>query len=436
MNAFAYVITTRDRPDAIHNCIISLDTAHTSAFPKCKGKCIIIDDSTHVANSEEMKTRLMLDAQTMNLDVYILGNSFQMKALDNLRLALKPNENYINKTFRGLGKGNWDHAGSSNFARLFAYSFFPSDQKTLFLDDDIVFGNQSCGEHYFKIDGANVLIQLYGSISNNDGVLSGTTYLGRTDLSILEHLFFLLIQLRNHPEFVERSVNLIADFPETLPIHVTLSKQDDDPSLPKGPGEISGAVLAVNNRMLSSHGMINSYNEDWIWILLHGRKNKKIYKCDTPLLHCPPSQKKISFEFMVYQEIGEIIFKSLVSSVEEAPQDAFCLEWLRNNYRISHLEKALSDELLDIDLLIKKSMIVLEEVNISKAKKDFLRVQVLRSIDFVADVSKHIRELELGNVYDDVYAYFLSAGGWNTVLQTSRSMSETLLEELELCRIT
>lgn len=435
MKAFTYIITTRDRPDAVHNCVSSLDTAHKSAFPECQSKCIVIDDSTAKSNSEKMRSCLRLDSRINNLAVYIVGRSFQGKILDNLLPALKPQKNYIEKTFRRLGKGNWDHAGSSNFARLFSYSFFTSDEKILFLDDDIIFDNHSCNEHYVKVNGADVLMQLYNSISENDGAISGTTYLGRTDLSVLEHLFFLLLQLKNRPGSIERNLNLIAEFPETLPIHMTLSEQDDDPLLPKGPGGISGAVLAIYNHMLSSHGMINCYNEDWIWLLLHGKKNKKIYKCDTPLLHCPPSQKKISFEFMLYQEIGEIIFKSLVGSVEEAPQDVFCLEWLRNNYKISHLEKAVTEELLDIDLLAKKSMTALEQVNIKKAKKDFLRIQVLRSIDFVSDVSKRIRELKLDSIYNDVYAYFLSADDWNTVLQTSRDMSGALLEELELCRI-
>lgn len=437
MEAFTYIITTRDRPDAVRNCISSLDVAHTSAFPECQSKCIVIDDSTTESNSEKMRNCLMLDSQIKNLAVYIVGKSFQRKMLDNLLLALKTHENYINKTFRNLGKGSWNHASSSNFARLVSYSFFSLGERILFLDDDIIFGNYSCNEHYIKVNGANVLVQLYNLISENDGTMYGTTYLGRTDLSVLEHVFFLLIQLKNCPELIERNLDLIAEFPETLPVHITLSEQDDDLLLPKGPGEISGAVLAVTNSMLPSHGMINCYNEDWIWILLHGRKNKKIYKCNTPLLHCPPSQKEISFEFVVYQEIGEIIFKSIVRSIDEAPQDTTsCLEWLRNNYKMSHLEKALTDELLDIDLLGKKSMIALEEVNIEKAKKDFLRTQVLRSIDFVSDVSKHVRELELDKIYNDVYAYFLSAEDWNTVLQTSKGMSGTWLEELELCRIT
>lgn len=435
MNAFTYVITTRDRPDAVRNCINSLEIAHAFAFPECQAKCIVIDDSTNQAVSDEMKNRLMLDDRNKSLAVYILGNTFQRKMLDNLRIALKPHENYINNTFRALGTGNWDHAGSSNFARLFSYSFLSSDEKTLFLDDDIVFSSQSCNEHYFKIDGTNALTQLYNSVSHDNGVLSGTTYLGRTDLSVLEHIFFLLIQLKNHPEFIERSLNLITEFPETLPIHITLSEQDDDPSLPKGPGEISGAVLAVNNSMLSSHGMINCYNEDWIWILLHGRKNKKIYKCDIPLLHCPPSQKKISFEFMVYQEIGEVIFESIVGAIDEAPQEAYCLEWLRSNYKVSHLENAVTDELLDIDHLIKKSMVVLEEVNIDKTKKDFLRTQVLHSIDFVLDVKKRIRSLELDKLYNDIHTYFLSAESWGTVLQTSKDQSSVLINELEKGRI-
>jgi len=435
MNAFTYVITTRDRPDAVRNCINSLEIAHASAFPECQAKCIVIDDSTNQVVSDEMKNRLMRDARNKSLAVYIIGNTFQRKTLDGLRIALKPYENYINKTFRALGTGNWDHAGSSNFARLFSYSFLSTDEKILFLDDDIVFSSQSCNEHYLKIDGKNALTQLHNSISNNNGVLSGTPYLGRTDLSVLEHIFFLLIQLRDHPEFIETSLNLITEFPETLPIHITLSEQDDDPSLPKGPGEISGAVLAVNNSMLSSHGMINCYNEDWIWILLHGRKNKKIYKCDIPLLHCPPSQKKISFEFMVYQEIGEIIFESIVSAIDEAPEEADCLEWLRSNYKISHLENAITDELLDIDLLIKKSMAVLDEVNIDKTKKDFLRIQVLRSIDFVLDVSNHIRRLEPVNFYNDVCAYFLSAKSWRAVLQASKDISNSLIDELEKSRV-
>lgn len=434
MEAFTYIITTRDRPDAVHNCISSLDIAHTSAFPECQSKCIVIDDSTIESNSEKMKTRLTFDSRIKTLAVYTVGKSFQRKMLDNLLLALKSHENYINKTFRGLGEGNWDHAGSSNFARLFSYSFFSSDAKILFLDDDIVFGSHSCNEHYIKINGANVLVQLYNSISENDWAFSGTTYLGRTDLSVLEHVLFLLIQLKYHPEFIERNLNLIAEFPETLPIHLTLSEQDDDPSLPKGPGEISGAVLAVNNGMLSSHGMINYFNEDWIWILLHGRKNKKIYKCDTPLLHCPPSQKIISSDFMIYQEIGEIVYKSIVSAIEEAPQDVSCLEWLRSNYKVSHLESAVTDHLLSVDHLIQKSMIVLE-VDIDKTKKDFLRSQVLRSIEFISDVNKHIRELDLGNSYNDVCAYFSSAENWKTVLQTSKAMSGALLEELELYRI-
>lgn len=433
--SFTYVITTRDRPDAVHNCIGSLDIAHALAFPECQSKCIVIDDSISESNSEELKNRLASDNRIKNLATYAVGKSFHKNILDNLLPALKSHENYISKTFRGLGQGNWDHAGSSNFARLFSYSFFSSDEKILFLDDDIVFGSQLCNEHYIEIDGANALSQLYNSISANKGTLSGTTYLGRTDLSVLEHVFFLLVQLKNYPEFIERNLNLIAEFPETLPIHTTLSEHDNDPSLPKGPGEISGAVLAVNNDILSSHGMINYYNEDWIWILLHGKKSKKIYKCDAPLLHCPPTQKKISFDFMVYQEIGEIIFKSLFSATEQAPQNTHCIEWLRNNYSISHLQGAVTDELLDIDSLINKSMFVLEEINIDKAKKDYLRTQVIRSIDFISEVNQHIRRLKLDDLYNDVCVYLSSAENWKTVLKKSKAMSGVLLKELDLCKI-
>lgn len=401
MKAFTYIITTRDRPDSVLNCIPTLGKAHASAFPEYQSKCFIIDDSTDIANSKKMKSYLASAQQEKNLAVYIIGKSFQSKMLSRLSSTLMPKANYINKTFRELGGGNWDHAGSSNFARLFSYSLLPLDEKILFLDDDIIFDDHSCSNHFIRINGASAILQLYNSVVESDETLSGTTYLGRTDLSVLEHIFFLLIQLKNTTKDIDNNLNLMAGFPELLPIHVTLSERDDDPSLPKGPGEISGAVLAVNNVSLTSHGMINYYNEDWIWILLHGKKNKKIYKSSIPLLHCPPSQKKITFDFIKYQEVGEIIYKSMASAIEEAPQNAICLDWFQKNYKISHLENAVTDHLLSVDYLIQKSLIALDELNIDRVKKDFLRVQIQRSLDFVSDINKYIRELELTNLYND-----------------------------------
>ena len=426
-----FFICTRDRHQLVERCVAAICRAVQLAFPYVVAEIFIFDDCTSI--TESVKLREITNRNLDNLKINIIGPQQQeiffrhLVGLNNEYMTL------LRSSCKQLGTGEWDLAGVRNFAFLYAFTFADEEDLIIFLDDDILFEDAVYQGHYIPIDGATVLRNLYNATPAGKLVACGTGYWGCADVSILQHLIRVYRHLTGlisasindtvESDEIMRVLKDIGQFPHNLPIQLQLPNQETIEEMGNGEGGISGAVLAVTPTSLLSHGLARFYNEDWIWLALLGSSNDVVNRVRTNVIHAAPTRSMITVQFLVYQEVGEIVYSSIKTAMRTAPDSCDKIAWCRTSLNNQHFSKAKESELEDIygclDLIVDaKSML-------TKSKYINHRgvYQAISGIDqsqhFLEQTAMQIRLKSMKELYDEVLSYLNRAYLWRGALESA-----------------
>lgn len=360
--ALRFFVCTRDRPQALGLCLDSLSGSLKEALPGLTAHCYILDDSTTPALSTQVR-RLSGASACAPLQIKIIDRGRQHAIYQQLA-ALHPESLRLLKcTCRMLGRGPWDLAGVRNFAFLLAYCYSNENDIIIFLDDDILLTSSAYGGHFIEIEGVSLIRQLLSSIRTGQLIASGTTYFGRLDGSILDHLRLYFTDLTNgmlsdlrdpeaRAQMIER-LQQISLFPSTLPARIVLP--GGRAALKSGPG-ISGALLVTTPAALLSHPLPRCYNEDWIWLSLLGQPGASIRRVRLKALHAAPPQAPIKSDFVAYQNTGEVVYRAVRAVMKDAASCRNALERCWDTISVDHLLRAKQGLAREIRSLLQAGM--------------------------------------------------------------------------------
>lgn len=357
-NTIRFFICTRNRPEVLGKCISSVAQEFQRAFPSLSAHCYVFDDSTSHQLSAQVSS-MCKSRRFPSLHLHRIGLKEQKEISQKLGKLEPRSLKLLNSSCKKLGTGSWDLAGVRNFAFLFANCISNDDDLLIFLDDDILFQSTTYHGHFISIDGAAVLRQFSDHTPQNGVAASGVGYLGRSDISIKEHvrllledlhtLFNLESKVRQQKDTLKKLLREISLFPTTLPIRLNHSCTEQ---VEYGPG-ISGAALATTSASLKSHGLLRCYNEDWIWLSLLGESNDTVRRIEPKLIHAAPPQLPITIDFLIYQNIGEIIYYALEYVMKDIPSQQDRISWCKDKLSLEHFVAAKQDASSEICVILK-----------------------------------------------------------------------------------
>lgn len=258
----AVIVPTRDRPEDLKRALVSfIQCKKDTAFQRVI--IIVSDDSRRKENSYQNR-------QLCNL---LSSSDYRTKIF-----YVPPCENGIHGAGLTRNRGMmWLKESKENHNSL------------MFFDDDMSFTNCIYQNKLYLPEGKALLKHL-SLLPRCSMEVWGCDYIGRQDLSMLEHL-------KVHLSMRSKSSHMLAGNSRAgLPYHA--------------PGGISGGFLYLNSSIANIPYFLNIYNEDYMWLKRMEILGWKLKKKKNVIVHAPNSKFEIETEPFINQQVGEVLWQA------------------------------------------------------------------------------------------------------------------------------
>ena len=280
-------VCTRNRPDSVRRLLGDLATV----LDGLDATITVYDDSTTASSRDACRAV----CHSAAAHVRYFDEVRRQELLARAAAAL-PSARECLEVSRPLGAPGWDLAGVRFTAMLDAALDPGPATAHLFLDDDIRLAGCSYGDESFGVD-ARALGEALRSEARLDGLrAAGAPFLGRVDLSTLEHLEAFLDGVLGGQEAAP------AGSDPSFPAVVTSAPHRH----PDSPG-VSGGFLVTTRRALRTVPLAKSYNEDWIWLRQLAAAGGTLRELDVAVVHAGPRHVRVSADGLALQFEGEVL---------------------------------------------------------------------------------------------------------------------------------
>lgn len=167
----------------------------------------------------------------------------------------------------------------------------PDADVTIMFDDDVAFADVAYRGSTLVCDGSRLLGEAL-DVCATPRSIAGCGYVGRQDLSILEHA----------------SLWSAAGSPDDA-IEPAVERANVENV---APGGISTAFLAVAGPPALLPDFPEHYNEDYVWLHAFERAGWSLRRVKTPLIHAPPGFVQITPAGLSFQIRGEIVWLGIL----------------------------------------------------------------------------------------------------------------------------
>lgn len=281
-------VCTRNRPRSVRLLLADL----APVLGDFDATVTLYDDSTTASSRDACRTV----CASAPVDVRYFGERQRQKLVASAAAAV-PSARGCLGVSRPLGTRGWDLAGVRFTAMLRAALDPRPETGHLFLDDDIRIADCSYGGRSFEVDPRAVSKTLKAGTGGDGLAAAGAPFLGRADLSALEHFeAFLDRVLADQPVAVGDGSS------PSFPVVVTSVPHVH----PDSPG-ISGGFLLTTQRSLRSVPLAKAYNEDWIWLRQLALAGGRIRELDVAVVHAGPRRFRLSAHALFLQFEGEVV---------------------------------------------------------------------------------------------------------------------------------
>ncbi len=258
------IIFTKDRPSTLLESLRHLRNI--------KIDIIILDDSVY------RQIKMYVNSHYKINNIFFHDKHKQRVILQNLR------DLNIDAFVKHLSVKGWNLGFARNYAIILSKVL--GYKKVIFMDDDIIVRDD------------DIIVNIMEKLNEVDFV--GAKISGMPDNSLLGHI----IRACN----IEEEEFLSAGF-----LLQTINSEKKLRTI-KPYELLSGGFLAFNLDAVSEY-FFNYYNEDWIWLFLHGPKTKGINYGKVYQLPYDPFQNAV--EKAMFQEFGEILVDGVYTALKE-----------------------------------------------------------------------------------------------------------------------
>lgn len=275
-------VCTRNRPASLRRLLSDLAWA-LDGFDAIVN---VYDDST----TESSQRACQRTCALAPVPVLYFGESEREQLVASALAAIPSAEDCL-EVGRPLGAPGWDLAGV-RFTAMLNGALDGRAAAHLFLDDDIRLDDCSYAGQRFEVDAVRLAktIAVLVEAETEDRFAAGTPFLGRADLSALEHFEAYLDG--GCPGGTSLS------FPAVL---------TSVPSVgPDGPG-ISGGFLLTTREALRTVPLAKSYNEDWLWLRQLTLAGGVVRQLDIAVVHAGTRWVRLSSGRLFLQFGGEVL---------------------------------------------------------------------------------------------------------------------------------
>lgn len=168
----------------------------------------------------------------------------------------------------------------------------------LMFDDDVAFGDCIYQGAPVASAGGSLLAEVAQYVRPK--TIFGCSYLGRQDLTVLEHI----VLLASRGPTVETAAS---------------SSRDDVAH--EAPGGISGAFLFVPTHAAELPQFLHWYNEDYFWLRRMMRDGWRLRCSEHALAHAPEDGLSVSVEGLLFEQHGEVLWDALVEARANDTED-------------------------------------------------------------------------------------------------------------------
>ncbi len=303
-------ICTRNRPRSIRQLLNDLQVV----LDGFAATVTVYDDST----TEASRQACQAVCANSPLGVRYFDEHERQTALAAARVAIPSAEACLDVS-RPLGSPGWDLAGVRFTAMLHGAlnggtlrsghaggtlrsghaggtlrSGHAGRAAHLFLDDDIRLADCRYAGRSFRVDGAAVAKAIRAEAEGGGMFAAGAPFLGRADLSALEHFEAFLDDVSAG----EPRANASPSFPAVVAVEPHVH--------PDGPG-ISGGFMVTTTEALRAAPLSRSYNEDWLWLRQLALAGGTIREMDVAVVHAGPPRSRLSAGGLFLQFEGEVL---------------------------------------------------------------------------------------------------------------------------------
>lgn len=272
---FAAVVPTRNRAHTADRAVRTFLSALRRTGLASAVTIAVADDSDDAAESALLVGLMREMAATHNARIDLVGHALGARGI-----------------FGGPGA-----ARNRALGRLRETA--PDAEVTVMFDDDVVFDDTHYRGVTLRCDGARLLREASGGCGDRPTV-AGCAYIGRQDLSILEH-----VRLAPSAGSDDRHVMPALDRAGVESV---------------APGGISTAFLMVGAPPAALPDFPEHYNEDYVWLHALAGAGWPLLRVPTPLIHAPPGDVLVTLEGLSFQVHGEIVWLAVLER-ERFPVD-------------------------------------------------------------------------------------------------------------------
>ena len=271
----AVLMPTRNRARTAHRALESFLAALESVDAVNRVSIVVVDDSDDAAERAELCARLA-------------GTRDRYPAIAITVLAP---DGPVAGAERSIARPGGGPGAARNHGLRFLRARPCEHDRLIMFDDDIVFGSIDYRGHRLACRG-DIVLQQALDICRAPRTVAGCAYLGRQDLSILEHI-------RLHGD-AARGDNSVPP---------ALDRLDIDNVAPAG---ISTAFLAIAASAHALPDFPEHYNEDYVWLHALERAGWTLNCIAEPLAHAPPGGVAITAPSLSFEIFGEIVWLAVL----------------------------------------------------------------------------------------------------------------------------
>jgi hypothetical protein len=167
----------------------------------------------------------------------------------------------------------------------------PEADLTIMFDDDVAFADVAYRGIDLCCDGTRLLRDALDGCTTRR-TIAGCGYIGRQDLSILEHA-----RLACGPLTTSNAVEPAVERADVANV---------------APGGISTAFLAIAGPPSALPNFPEHYNEDYVWLHAFERAGWPLRRVAVPLIHAPPGDVQVTATGLSFQIHGEIVWLAVL----------------------------------------------------------------------------------------------------------------------------
>jgi hypothetical protein len=264
----AALVPTRNRALTVRRAALSFLDALSDACDVTSVRLVIVDDSDVPREVNEMG---------------LVADQIRV-AHANVALEFLPSKSINARMYAVAAPGGGP--GAARNRGLLHLQAGPVDHDvTIFFDDDVCFGDVEYRSARLMCDGVKLLRDAL-KLCETPNTVVGCGYVGRQDLSILEHA-----RLNTGG-----ASPLVA--PATDRAHIENV----------APGGISTAFLTIASSAHRLPMFPEHYNEDYVWLHALNRAGWSLRRVESLLVHAPPGEVAVTAEALSFQVFGEIVW--------------------------------------------------------------------------------------------------------------------------------